>query len=374
VFWGKVHDRVMSATQKAQEPFTYGALGGEQLYLNPPAPQPAPGPSYHSPAADLAMWQGAQSIGTADAYREYLSHYPQGQYSGLAKLQITALTVHTSSVAVVAPSGPKPHEQTPQGTSPGTGVRACAECPEMVKIAPGSFLMGSPANENDHGRDEEPVHSVNIRYSFWVSKYPVTRREWKLFVKDSGHQDPSDCIKEHQQDDHPVVCVTWQDAQDYIVWLTKKSGQKFRLLSESEYEFVQRAGTTTAYVWGATPAGQCERANGADAAMKKEFPWSTVADCNDGYAYTSPVGHFPANGFGLYGTTGNVWSWVQDCYHSDYNGAPADGSAWVESCTAGRVVRGGSWYAPSWRLRSAARIYDDVGNFYVGFRVVRTDF
>jgi formylglycine-generating enzyme required for sulfatase activity len=224
----------------------------------------------------------------------------------------------------------------------------------MVWIPPGSFQMG--------GRlpDELPVHKVTIGYSVAVGRYPVTRAEWKRFVKQTGHTDGSDCpqlsrwLAKGQEDNHPVVCVSWQDAQDYAAWLSKKSGQHYRLLTEAEYEYANRAGSQTTYFWG----------DSAD-----DIP--RYANMN--FRGPTPVGSFKPNAFGLYDTTGNVFSWTQDCYHGSYEGAPGDGSAWETNCDA-HVIRGGSWGHDHFRLRSAERHGHGVPGFYitVGFRLAMT--
>jgi formylglycine-generating enzyme required for sulfatase activity len=232
----------------------------------------------------------------------------------------------------------------------GDTFRNCPDCPEMVAIQPGSFLMGAPPTI--HQRDEGPVHQVHIRYAFSVSKYPITRREWKQFVKEIGHKDGSDCL-EGQQDNHPVVCVSWQDAQNYAAWLSRKSGQHYRLLTEAEYEFVNRAGSQTTYFWGDS---------------ENELP--QYANMN--MKGTTPVGSFKPNAFGLYDTTGNVYSWTQDCYHQNYDRAPTDGSAWDlgGDCSA-RIIRGGSWHTSPYALTSAYRYRFSRGDQHVGFRLAR---
>lgn len=178
-----------------------------------------------------------------------------------------------------------------------------------------------------------------------------------------------------QQDDQPVVCVTWQEAQDYAAWLSKKTGSHYRLLSESEYEYVARAGSKAAYSWGAAgDNAQCGRVNGADVALQGDGPTGQLyASCSDGFTFTSPVGHYPANAFGLFDTVGNVWAWVQDCYKGDYQVAPADGSPQRggKDCRA-RVVRGGSWDSPPERLRAGARDGAYGAYFNVGFRLARS--
>jgi formylglycine-generating enzyme required for sulfatase activity len=184
---------------------------------------------------------------------------------------------------------------------------------------------------------------VTIGYAFAVSKYPITRGEWKRFVRETGHEDSSDSLKD-QQHNHPVV-VRWQDAMDYAAWLSRKTSQRYRLPSEAEYEYMNRAGSQTAY--------------GTGAFKQRNFYTDLTG--------TWPVGSFRPNAFGLYDTTGHVWCWALDTYHPDYNGAPADGSAW-EQGGYGRVVRGGAWNNnPEW-LRVAARGF---GNEFEGFRLAR---
>jgi formylglycine-generating enzyme required for sulfatase activity len=224
----------------------------------------------------------------------------------------------------------------------------------MLVVPPGKFLMGSPDDEQGRDKDEGPVHEVTIGYAFAVSKYPITRHEWKLFVKETGHKDNS--LSWAQQDKHPVASVSWRDAQDYAAWLSRKSAQHYRLLTEAEYEYVNRAGSQTAYFWGDSP---------------DELP--RYAKVNGGGL--APVGSFRANAFGLYDTTGSVWSWTQDCYHDNYNGAPTDGNAWDPGghCLAGRVARGGSYgMNPRW-LRAAARIVCHNDDSDCGFRVACND-
>jgi formylglycine-generating enzyme required for sulfatase activity len=234
----------------------------------------------------------------------------------------------------------------------------------MVLIPPGRFMMG--ALSTDHydptydGYDEGPVHEVHIQYAFSVSKYPVTRAEWKRFVRATGHRDTSDCLK-GQQDTHPVVCVSWQDAQDYAAWLPSKSGQKYRLLTEAEWEYAARAGTTTAYYWGRKIGSGHAACDGCGSAYDNKS--------------TAPVDTFPPNKFGLYDMAGNVFSWTQDCYHVSYNGAPSDGGAWGggSDCSAGHVVRGGSWNTGELKERSAYRAgYDNDRDGLVGFRLARS--
>ena len=172
----------------------------------------------------------------------------------------------------------------------------------------------------------------------------------------------------------PVINVSWEDAQEYVRWLSRETGEGYRLPTEAEWEYVARAGTTTARYWGESESGQCRYGNGADAAFLGEYPNATTVSCSDGYARTAPVGLFEANGFGLYDVLGNLWEWTEDCWNDSYRGAPTDGSAWRSGDCSSRVLRGGSWSNQPKDLRSADRFWLSPGRrtYYLGFRVVRT--
>ena len=272
---------------------------------------------------------------------------------------------------------------------PGTKFRDCPECPELVVVPPGSFMMGSPASEEGRWGDEGPVHRVMIAEPFAVGVHEVTRGEFARFVSATGRS-MGDCSTYwgvessgrhwrspgfRQGDDHPVVCVDWDDVRAYVSWLSRETGQRYRLLSESEWEYVARAGTSTARYWGESESGQCRYANGADLTAGRRHDGWTVAECDDGHYATAPVGSFSANEFGLHDVHGNVWEWVEDCWNASYAGAPGDGSAWESGDCSGRVLRGGSWASDPWNLRSAYRreVEVEVGGGSVdGFRVART--
>ena len=144
-----------------------------------------------------------------------------------------------------------------------------------------------------------------------------------------------------------MVCVNWEDAQAYTAWLSRESGAEYRLLSEAEWEYVARGGTQTVQYW--EEGEQCRHVNGADAST--EFDWKIA--CDDGHARTAPVGSYTENGFGVSDVLGNVWEWVEDCWNGNYEGAPADGTAWTSGNCHTRMVRGGSWDCTPWVLRSA---------------------
>ena len=242
---------------------------------------------------------------------------------------------------------------------PLASFRECArDCPEMIVIPAGGFTMGSPTTEQGRDNNEGPQHKVTIAKPFAVSKYAVTFADWDACV--SVGACPKAAASGFGRDRKPVIDVGWDDAQTYVAWLSKMTGQSYRLLTEAEWEYAARAGTTTAYYWG----DEIGKGNANCNACGSQ--WDAKQ--------TSPVGSFAANQFGLYDMAGNVFQWAQDCYHPDYNEAPTDGSAWTSGDCSDRVVRGGSWNFNPQFLRSAYRLGISAvfRNYYFGFRVGRT--
>jgi formylglycine-generating enzyme required for sulfatase activity len=240
---------------------------------------------------------------------------------------------------------------------PGHVFKDSPDAPEMVVVPAGRFLMGSAEGTGDS--DERPQHEVVIARPFAVGRYAVTFDEWDACVTASGLK--------HRPDDagwgcgrQPVINVSWEDSRQYVGWLSKHTGQAYRLLSEAEWEYAARAGTSTRYRWGDEPG--TNRANFVGSGSR----WSGER--------TAPVGSFEPNGFGLYEMNGNVWEWVQDCWNESYRGAPSNGSAWEAGVCGRRVVRGGSWYNAPGFARSAYRFWFEPGvrDDYLGFRVART--
>jgi formylglycine-generating enzyme required for sulfatase activity len=244
----------------------------------------------------------------------------------------------------------------------GDSFRECAkDCPWMIVVPEGEFMMGSPVDEKGRDPNEGPQHLVRIARPFAVSKYDVTFDDWDACVKVGG------CPREGGANDNswgrrdrPVINVNWDDAQAYVAWLRTMTGKKYRLLSEAEWEYAARAGTKTAFYWG----DEIDKQNAN--CHRCETEWSGRR--------TSPVGSYKDNPWGLFDMAGNVWQWVQDCWHEDYNGAPTDGRPWETKDCEHRVVRGGSWYYYPADPRSAYRYGDrkDDRNYNTGFRVGRT--
>ena len=279
-------------------------------------------------------------------------------------------------------------EAAQERPQPGEVFRDCPTCPELVVVPPGTFLMGSPSYEMGRDEDEGPVHQVTIGQPFAVGKCEVTVGEYGRFVGTTGYEGENECSvwtgekweKEsgrtwrdpgfRQTERDPVVCVSWKDAQAYTEWLSRQTGKGYRLLSEAEWEYVARAGTTTARYWGEREEGQCRYANGADSRM--EFSWGIA--CDDGYTRTAPVGSYATNEFGLYDVLGNVLEWVQDCWHESYTGAPSDGRAWESEGCSHRVWRSSAWINRPRGVRSARRLRGTAGHRGSdgGFRIARS--
>lgn len=266
----------------------------------------------------------------------------------------------------------------------------------MVVIPSGAFTMGSPASEKERFKNEGPQHRVAIARPFAMSTYPVTVAEYRRFVRATNRTSPNSCrvydrsFADHdlvrvlgknwrnpnfrQGDRNPVVCVTWDDAISYIDWLNRSLGLAdgegvYRLPSEAEWEYAARAGTTTPFYWGETI--DRTRANYGS----EKLPFGPGTSGADRWMYTSPVGSFPPNRWGLYDMVGNVWQFTQDCWHDTYDGAPTDGSPRREAKCDERAVRGGSWFKIPTGERAAKRghgkVVDLEGNHEIGFRLVR---
>jgi formylglycine-generating enzyme required for sulfatase activity len=320
--------------------------------------------------------------------------------------------------ALTAISSPAQNEIT--SFKPGQTFRDCPECPEMVVIPAGSFMMGSPDNEKgrssnpDAGPVEGPQRLVNVQ-QFAAGKFDITKAQWAAFVKATNRPAGGNCgwaklpgadstqpwlpdaaanwnnLGFAQDSTHPAVCISWNDAYDYTTWLSKKTGLIYRLLSEAEWEYADRAGTVTPYYWG-TGASH-EYANyGTDTTNGIGFIWG-----RDQWISTSPVGSFPPNPFGLYDMNGNIWQWVDDCYSVTYAGLPTDGSAYksnmsldstgkfswmvLKNACAFHLVRGGCYADSPPLLRSAFRNWGGIPGAMSpdlsssaggGFRVART--
>jgi formylglycine-generating enzyme required for sulfatase activity len=240
--------------------------------------------------------------------------------------------------------------------APKDEFRECVHgCPTLVVVPAGSFAMGSPESEEEHRSNEGPQHKVTLANPFAVGKFDVTFAEWDACVDAGACPRASD--SGWGRADRPVIYVSWEEAKLYVAWLSRATGKDYRLLSEAEWEYAARAGSTTRHFFGDDEADQ--------------YAWHSG---NSG-GKTQPVGKKKPNAFGLYDMHGNVWQWVEDAYHDSYEGAPKDGSAWIEGGEPGRrVIRGASWVNDSFNLRAALRERGAAGSRFdnLGFRLGRT--
>lgn len=287
-------------------------------------------------------------------------------------------------LGVISCSAPRPSASR-SPTVITRSLRDCSQCPTLQIIPPGSFLMGSADGESGHYDSEGPQHRVQIAYRFAIAAEVTTRRQYAAFVAATHRPEPNGCTAMSpvrawtddpalswrdpsypQGEDDPVSCVSWQDAHAYADWLSQKTGHHYRLPTEAEWEYAARAGTTTAYWWG-TQASH-EFAN-----YGSEECCNGLAQGRDRWVYTSPASAMPANAFGLRDVAGNIFQWVEDCWHPNFNGAPSDGSAWIQGDCRERAQRGSSWHASARFVRVAYRVSwkPDGRNIYGGFRVAR---
>lgn len=283
--------------------------------------------------------------------------------------------------------------------------RDCQNCPEIVVLPEGSFLMGINKKQAIQAEipiweyaQELPQHKVLVK-SFAIATHDVTRGEYAKFVEETGYQTKGCRIYAifdlngwfddkaanwrnpgfEQSDQHPVVCVSWDDTQRYVSWLNSKISKTthyhYRLPSEAEWEYAARAGTTTLRFWGDDAIDQCGYSNGRDLTAKEQYPdkeWA-AASCRDGFTTTSPGGSFHANQWGLYDMLGNVLQWTEDCWHHNYLEAPEQGGSWESGGCNQRVVRGGSWATiPMGMLSTSRSGYSPSSRLSnLGFRLAR---
>ena len=293
--------------------------------------------------------------------------------------------------------------QAAQSIAQEGSFRDCDECPEMVVVPAGSFVMGSPRGERDRATHEGPQRTIRIDVPLAVGRYEITRAQFAAFSRTVAMQSQGggcsvfDAAKADfrrdesvrdshrpgypQGDDHPAVCVSWTEAKAYADWLSQKTGQRYRLLSEAEWEYAARAGTATSRPWGDDPALSCRHANLADETFVREvsrgpgrswYPgWHA---CRDGFAFTAPVGRYQANRFGLHDMIGNVFEWVEDCWNESHAGASAGAGPQLSGDCALRVYRGGAWRSYPGFARSAHRANSaiELRHALIGFRVARS--
>lgn len=305
-------------------------------------------------------------------------------------MRFAAATLALASIAAAIPSW-----SAEAGRGPGSAFRDCDDCPEMVVVPAGTFVMGTPGTPAARGvaAAEGETSVIAIAHPFALGRREVTRGEYARFIADSGHEPQAGCRvwdaglgrfsddtrrsweDVSTADDWPVTCVSFTDAAAYVQWLAAKTGNRYRLPSEAEWEYAARGGSRAARPWGEQAEDGCDAANTYDlvAAARFRLGWPE-ARCRDGYGDLAPVGQFAANDFGLQDMIGNAREWVQDCATNSYVGRPRDARAWewIGGC-GDRVLRGGSWLSPPDESRSASRSAAPSGERAgdAGFRVAR---
>lgn len=254
---------------------------------------------------------------------------------------------------------------------PKDAFRDCAACPEMVVVRAGEFLMGSPPSERGRNPDEGPQRKVTFSQPFAVGKYEVTFAQWDACVAEAGctHK-PGD--NDWGRGKHPVINVSWNDAQQFVRWLAQKTGKPYRLLSEAEWEYAARGITKTTEPQ--SPFSTGVTINYSQANYDANFVYGVGAKMGVYRQKTLDVGSFKPNAFGLHDMHGNVWEWIGDCYKDSYAGAPTDGSAVTSSNCQLNLLRGGAWNYYPQLLRSAYRYASAPGirTENMGFRVARS--
>ena len=347
---------------------------------------------------ELAFWNSVKDSKQAGDYEAYLQAYPKGRFASLARTRIQQLkAAPPAPAAAPAPAPTKPAEGKPAGTPaqtkaapkpqpakppdkirplPATGtapvdggrpeapvagpagsvatMKDCDVCPVMVALSPRPFTMGS----NNSDPSERPAHKVALHAPFAIGKHEVTVGQWNQCVRASVC--PAMPSLGNVPDNLPMRDISWDEAQLYLKWLGTVSGKPYRLPTEAEWEYAARGGTATRYWWGNEMKGGNSSCEGCGEPWNAERP--------------PPAGSFRANPFGLNDMNGSVWEWVQDCWHSTYKGAPADGSAWVDGSCQARVIRGGSWRENGSYMLSTTRFkYDaSVRQSQNGFRAARS--
>jgi formylglycine-generating enzyme required for sulfatase activity/serine/threonine protein kinase len=295
---------------------------------------------------DDKAFQAALKLNKKEAYQAYIDAFPKG-------VNVTSALQHIDDLTL----------------RPGKTFRDCSDCPPMMVIPPAAYWQGS-ADDSPLGLSmERPRRLVTIDKPFATSIYEITLAEWDNCFNDKGcSSQPAD--NGWGRGNRPVIMVSWNDAEEYVHWLSKKTGQNYRLPSESEWEYFARAGEESDWP-GGHPAIVCDFGNVAGA--ETNFRWQHE-QCRDESALgTTPVGSFRANAFGLYDTIGNVSEWTADCMNLSYVDAPVDGSAWGRGICSSHMTRGGSWITGSKEIRLSARFNLKNGdrNDFTGFRVVR---
>ena len=345
----KVVSQVKAASKSQQEPWMEGSIEGEFCFGECGKQVAQSGIS-----DDRVFWESVKDSRDVNEVKAYLEQFPRGIFAGIARARVAALDKAEPQAGIAKPPRtPEPIVSPPvSALKPIRVFKDCDECPEMVAIPSGNFMMGvmvNPLGTSLPRAEEQPQHSVTIT-EFALGKFEVTQQEWFTVMGNF----PS----KFKGRNLPVEQVSWYEAQEFIKKLNAKTGKKYRLPSESEWEFAARAGSQADYSFGDDPS-QLHR-----------YAWFSENSSSTSH----PVGGKIPNSFGVYDMHGNVWEWVQDCWNSDYVGAPTDGSNWGLGDCSKRVARGGSWSGYPQSLRQAYRVGYDTAlrGSVIGFRVARS--
>mgnify|MGYP001765756183 CR=1 FL=1 len=312
------------------------------------------------PATDFGV-----SRQLSDTLDSGLAIAPESRPQTVQEFQSALMAVSASTTAQPASSRPPSTDFSGRRGHAGTAP-VINTIPDMVRLPGGRFLMGSPESEPGRFDNEGPQHWVQVP-AFEIGRYPVTFAQWKACVAAGGCTHiPDDAGWGRGQ--RPVINVSWEDAHEYVRWLCRETGERWRLPTEAEWEYAARAGTTTPF-----STGNCITTSQAN--YDGSFDYNDCGAKTGLYvSKTQPVGSYPPNPWGLYDLHGNIWEWVEDCYHDNYVGAPTDGSPWTQGSCQKRVLRGGSWYFYPRNLRCAYRYRSgsNIQGYDFGFRVART--
>ncbi len=351
--------QVRNETAGRQTPWEESSLLGDFYFVPGTAAASSPSQPAATSGAVERAWAAVEDTQSQAVLEAFLQEYPGGLYAALARARLEQLEDEPEEDRVAV--GIYPEQPQPTGQyQPGDEFRDCDVCPQMVVVPAGSFTMGSPESEEGHQSNESPQRRVTIPRPFAVGKFEVTFAEWDACHSEGGcHILPED--EGWGRGDRPVINVTWNRAMRYVAWLSKKTGETYRLLSEAEWEYAARAGTTTPFSTGSLITALQANHNGSARNLRR----------------TASVGTSSIqtiNRFGLHDMHGNVAEWVQDCWNGSYEGAPNDGSARMSGDCGQHVQRGGSWVEFMKHLRSARRrkLKSYLSNKFDGFRVART--
>jgi formylglycine-generating enzyme required for sulfatase activity len=374
VMFRAVQRRVRAAIR--QEPYLgFSTLGDVYLAGKDAKPsEPAVTQARLSEAAEV--WDRTKDTSDIALLERFIARYKDTFYAEIAQARIEELK-RKQTATVVPPTPPRTSERCDgiefligegerQCRSPGQAFKDCPECPEMVVVKAGEFMMGSPLSEADRSNDEGPQRKVTIAKPFAVGKFEVTFAEWDACIAAGGCKNrPLD--RGWGRGRRPVINVSWHDAKEYVSWLLTKTRKTYRLLSEAEWEYAARAGTTTEFSTGRTITTEQANFNG-------DYTYGGSAK-GVNRQKTIEVGSLNRpNAFGLHDMHGNAWEWVEDCYQNNYAGRPIDGSANSSTDCNSRVLRGGSALNIPQYTRSAYRGRDAPYSLIglQGFRVART--